>query len=239
MNLGQGVSGVSAEKRKKKFKKLHQDITRNLKIASLNRREFPIFSRNLKIVLKLGITSSCFPRMPKFSESESLVPLYLEIFGRSQLENNKDYILRRIATASPPNDAFEIRNLKTNQRRFRNSEPQNYPKTFPNFGTPKPPKDLSEFRNPKTTQRRFRISEPKNYPKTFPNFGNPKPTRDVSEIRNPKTTQGCFRTSEPQDYPKTFPIFGTPKPPKDVSEIRNPQTTKRHFRISEPPNNNS
>ena len=100
--------------------------------------------------------------MAKFSESKSLVPLYLKIFGRSQLGNNKDYILRRIATASPPKDTFEFRNLKTNQRRFRISEPQNYPKTFPNFGTPKPTKEVSEFRNPKITQRRFRISEPQN-----------------------------------------------------------------------------
>ena len=144
------------------LKKLHQDITRNLKISSLNRREFPLFSRNLKILLKLSITNSCFPRMPKSSESESLIPLYRELFGRSQLGNNKDFILRTIATANT-------------KRYFRISEPQNPPNTFPNF------------RNPKTKQRRFRISEPQNYPKTFPNFGTQKLPEDVSKFRNPKT----------------------------------------------------
>ena len=70
-------------KNEKFFKKLHQDITLNLKIASLNRTKFSMLSRNLKIVLKLSITNSCFPWMPKFSECKSLVPLYLQIFVRS------------------------------------------------------------------------------------------------------------------------------------------------------------
>ena len=165
------------------LKKLHQDITRNLKISSLNRREFPLFSRNLKIVLKLSITNSCFPRMPKSFESESPIPLYREIFGRSQLGNSQDFILRRIATAST-------------KRYFRISEPQNPPKTFPNFGTPKPTKEVSEFRNPKTHQRSFRISDPQNH-------------------------QRSFRISDPQTYSKTFPNFETPRQLKDTLEFRN------------------
>ena len=156
-----------------------------------------MFSRNLKIVLKLRITKSCFRRMPKSSESESLIPLYREIFGRSQLGNNKDFILRRIATAST-------------KRYFRISELQNPPKTFPNFGTPKPNKDVSEFRNPKTTQRRFQILEPKNYPKTFPNFGTPKPTKEVSVFRNPKTTKEVFEFRNPKTTQIRFRIS---KPP--------------------------
>ena len=83
MNLKQGILGVSAEKKGKNVKNVHQDITRSLKIASLNRREFSICSRNLKIVLKLSRKNSCFRRMPKFSKSKSLVLFYLEILGGS------------------------------------------------------------------------------------------------------------------------------------------------------------
>ena len=196
------------------------------------------------------MSNSCFLRMPKFSEAKSLVLLYLEIFGRSELGNNEECILRSIATARPPKDTFEFQKPKTNERRFRVSEPQNHPNAFPNFGTPNPPKDVSEFRNPQTTQTRFRISEPQNHPKTFPNFGTPKLPKDVSEFRNPKTHQRRFRIWEPQNYSKTFPNFGTQELSTDVSvfwnpktherrfgsEFRIPKTTKRRFRISEPEN---
>ena len=70
----------------------------------------------IKIVLKLSIANSSFLRLPKFSESKSLVPRYLR---RSQLRNNEECILRSISTARPPKDASEFGNPKTNEWRIR------------------------------------------------------------------------------------------------------------------------